>query len=168
MYNQILSSLNEFIESDLSFDSDQKKTLLRKHKLTLTDSLQKGHWTTNLCLIASNLAKKNPRDIASALIPRLESLPGVATIELAGPGFINIFLQREIFLNQLDDAHINPQSFLDQSNSSWMAPSSAPAWRKSSSIRIVQTRGMAVCRLGRTRRRRHLPEGSAARAGGLK
>ena len=118
MYNQILSSLNDFIESDLSFDSDQKKTLLRKHKLTLTDSLQKGHWTTNLCLIASNLAKKNPRDIASALIPRLESLPGVTTIELAGPGFINIFLQREIFLNQLDDAHINPQSFLDQSNTS--------------------------------------------------
>ena len=118
MYNQILSSLNDFIESDLSFDSDQKKTLQRKHKLTLTDSLQKGHWTTNLCLIASNLAKKNPRDIASALIPRLESLPGVATIELAGPGFINIFLQREIFLNQLDDAHINPQSFLDQSNTS--------------------------------------------------
>tara|TARA_X000001036_G_scaffold426970_1_gene455018 strand:+ start:11197 stop:12927 length:1731 start_codon:yes stop_codon:yes gene_type:complete len=118
LYNQILSSLNDFIESDLSFDSDQKKTLLRKHKLTLTDSLQKGHWTTNLCLIASNLAKKNPRDIASALIPRLESLPGVATIELAGPGFINIFLRREIFLNQLDDAHINPQSFLDQSNSS--------------------------------------------------
>ena len=118
MYNQILSSLNDFIEIDLSFDSDQKKTLQRKHKLTLTDSLQKGHWTTNLCLIASNLAKKNPRDIASALIPRLESLPGVATIELAGPGFINIFLQREIFLNQLDDAHINPQSFLDQSNTS--------------------------------------------------
>jgi arginyl-tRNA synthetase len=118
LYNQILSSLNDFIESDLSFDSDQKKILLRKHKLTLTDSLQKGHWTTNLCLIASNLAKKNPRDIASALIPRLESLPGVATIELAGPGFINIFLQREIFLNQLDDAHINPQSFLDQSNTS--------------------------------------------------
>ena len=118
MYNQILSSLNDFIESDLSFDSDQKKTLLRKHKLTLTDSLQKGHWTTNLCLIASNLAKKNPRDIASALIPRLESLPGVATVELAGPGFINIFLQREIFLNQLDDAHINPQSFLEQSNTS--------------------------------------------------
>ena len=118
MYNQILSSLNDFIESDLSFDSDQKKTLLRKHKLTLTDSLQKGHWTTNLCLIASNLAKKNPRDIASALIPRLESLPGIATVELAGPGFINIFLQREIFLNQLDDAHINPQSFLEQSNTS--------------------------------------------------
>jgi arginyl-tRNA synthetase len=73
LYNQILSSLNDFIDNDLSFGPDQKKTLLNKHKLALSDSLEKGHWTTNLCLIASNLAKKNPRDIASSLIPRLEN-----------------------------------------------------------------------------------------------
>ena len=93
MYNQILSSLNDFIDNDLSFGPDQKKTLLSKHKLALADSLQKGHWTTNLCLIASNLAKKNPRDIASALITRLENQSEIAKVELAGPGFINIFLR---------------------------------------------------------------------------
>ncbi len=118
MYNQISSSLNDFIDNELSFNSDQKKTLLNKHKLTLADSLQKGHWTTNLCLIASNLAKKNPRDIASALIPRLESQPEIAKVELAGPGFINIFLKREAFLNQLDDVHKNPNSFIDSSHES--------------------------------------------------
>jgi arginyl-tRNA synthetase len=118
LYNQILSSLNAFIDNDLSFDSVQKKALLNKHKLTLTDSLQKGHWTTNLCLIASNLAKKNPQDIASTLISRLESQPEIAKVELAGPGFINIFLTREAFLNQLDDAHKNPKSFADSSHAS--------------------------------------------------
>ncbi len=118
MYNQISSSLNDFIDNELSFNSDQKKTLLNKHKLTLSDSLQKGHWTTNLCLIASNLAKKNPRDIASALIPRLESQPEIAKVELAGPGFVNIFLKREAFLNQLDDVHKNPNSFIDSSHES--------------------------------------------------
>ena len=111
MYNQILSSLNDFIDNDLSFDPDQKKTLLHKHKLALSDSLQKGHWTTNLCLIASNLAKKNPRDIASALITRLENQPEIAKVELAGPGFVNIFLTREAFFNQLDDAYKNLNSF---------------------------------------------------------
>ncbi len=116
MYNQILSSLNDFIDNDLSFDPDQKKTLLNKHKLTLSDSLQKGHWTTNLCLIASNLAKKNPRDIASALISRLEIHSEIVKVELAGPGFINIFLTREAFLNQLDDAHKNQNSFINSSN----------------------------------------------------
>ena len=117
MYNQILSSLNEFVDNDLSFGSDQKKTLLNKHKLTLTDSLQKGHWTTNLCLIASNLIKTNPRDIASALILKLESKPEIEKVELAGPGFVNIFLTREAFFNQLDDAYKNPDSFVGSSRS---------------------------------------------------
>jgi len=113
LYNKILSSLNDFIENDLSFGADQKKTLLNKHKLALTDSLDKGHWTTNLCLIASNLAKKNPRDIASSLIPKLENHPEIAKVELAGPGFINIFLTREAFLHQVDDTHNNPNSFVE-------------------------------------------------------
>ena len=116
MYNKILSSLNDFINNDLLFDPDQKKTLLNKHKLTLTDSLQNGHWTTNICLIASNLAKKNPRDIADALIPKLESQSEILKVELAGPGFINIFLTREAFLSQLDAAHENPNYFLNSSN----------------------------------------------------
>ena len=110
MYNQITSSLNDFIDNELALQADQKKTLLNKHKLSLTDSLQRGHWTTNLCLIASNLTKKNPQDIASTLSTKLESLPGIAKVELAGPGFINIFLTRAAFLNQLDDAHKNPTS----------------------------------------------------------
>ena len=118
MYNQISSSLNDFINNELSLHADQRKVLLNKHKLTLTDSLQKGHWTTNLCLVASNLAKKNPHDIASALILKLENKPEIAKVEVAGPGFVNIFLTREAFLNQLDNAHKNPNSFIDSSNAS--------------------------------------------------
>ena len=116
MYNQILSSLNDFIDNELSLHADQRKALFNKHKLNLTDSLQKGHWTTNLCLVASNLAKKNPHDIASALIPKLEGQPEISKVELAGPGFINIFLNREAFLNQLDGAHNNPNFFVDSTH----------------------------------------------------
>ena len=116
MYNQILSSLNDFIDNELSLHADQRKVLFSKHKLNLTDSLQKGHWTTNLCLVASNLAKKNPHDIASALIPKLEGQPGILKVELAGPGFINIFLTREAFLDQLDSAHKNPNFFVDSAH----------------------------------------------------
>jgi arginyl-tRNA synthetase len=116
LYNQILSSLNDFIDNELSLHADQRKALFNKYKLNLTDSLQKGHWTTNLCLVASNLAKKNPRDIASALIPKLEGQPEISKVELAGPGFINIFLNREAFLNQLDGAHNNPNFFVDSTH----------------------------------------------------
>ena len=118
MYNQISASLNDFIDNELSLDADQKKTLRKKQKLTLSDSLKKGHWTSNLCLIASNLAKKNPLDIASALIPILESQSEIAKVELAGPGFINIFLTRQAFLTQLDNAHDDPTYFLNSSDTS--------------------------------------------------
>ena len=116
MYNQISASLNDFIVNELTLDSDKKKILLNKQKLTLSDALDKGHWTSNLCLIASNLANKNPRDIADALIPKLESRSEILKVELAGPGFINIFLTREAFLSQLDAAHENPNYFLNSSN----------------------------------------------------
>ncbi|MDC1021654.1 arginine--tRNA ligase [Gammaproteobacteria bacterium] len=108
--------MNDFIDNELSLHADQRKALFNKYKLNLTDSLQKGHWTTNLCLVASNLAKKNPRDIASALIPKLEGQPEISKVELAGPGFINIFLNREAFLNQLDGAHNNPNFFVDSTH----------------------------------------------------
>ncbi len=116
MYNQISSALNDFINNELTLNLDQKKILLDKHKLSLTDTLKKGHWTTNICLIASNLAKKPPQDIASSLSKKLESLPGISNIELAGPGFINIFLTREAFLKQLDYAHKNPTSIRESAH----------------------------------------------------
>jgi arginyl-tRNA synthetase len=47
--------------------------------------------------------QKQPRELASEIISRLSPLPGVEKIEVAGPGFINIFLnRREFFLRQVD------------------------------------------------------------------
>jgi arginyl-tRNA synthetase len=108
LFDQILLALNNFIQDDLGFASDQKKFLESKHKLTLADSLDKGHWTTNLCLVASNLAKQNPKELASRLVPILMQLNGVKEIEIAGPGFINIFLTQEAFLKQTNDINVLP------------------------------------------------------------
>jgi arginyl-tRNA synthetase len=108
LFDQILLALNNFIQDDLGIASDQKKILESKHKLTLADSLDKGHWTTNLCLVASNLAKQNPKELASRLVPILMQLNGVKEIEIAGPGFINIFLTQEAFLKQTNDINVLP------------------------------------------------------------
>jgi arginyl-tRNA synthetase len=116
LYNQLSSALSAFIENDLALDADQKKVLIDKHKLALSDSLQKGHWTTNLCLIASNLAKKNPHELAAQLSAVLEPVTEISRVEVAGPGFVNIFLTHQAFLEQLDQAHENPQSFDEPSN----------------------------------------------------
>ncbi len=51
-----------------------------------------GDWATN---VAMQLAKKggsNPRAFAEELARRLQETPGVASVEVAGPGFLNIRL----------------------------------------------------------------------------
>jgi len=45
--------------------------------------------------------KKNPREIAAALAGGLQDIPGVARIDIAGPGYLNVFFNRPRFLRQL-------------------------------------------------------------------
>jgi len=111
LYNQIIDSLNNHIEKDLRLSIDQKKILQKKHKLSLSDSLDKGHWTTNLCLISSNFTKKSPKELAKNLSSILQNLEGVEKTEIAGPGFLNIFLTQRAFLNQIDEANKDTNLF---------------------------------------------------------
>ena len=102
MFTQISLALSSFIEDSLDLGKDQISLLASKHKLSLSDSLDKGHWTTNLCLIASNIAKKNPKDLAAKLAVCIEAIDGVQKVEVAGPGFVNIFLTQSAFLQQIE------------------------------------------------------------------
>ena len=56
---------------------------------------QKGHgdWTTNVAMQLAKPAGMKPRDVATAIAARLEQAEGVASVEVAGPGFLNITLE---------------------------------------------------------------------------
>ncbi len=52
--------------------------------------------------LAKNV-KRQPRELAAEIVPLLSGLPGVDKIEVAGPGFINLYLNRhDFFLHQVD------------------------------------------------------------------
>ncbi|MBT0992726.1 arginine--tRNA ligase [Cellulomonas sp. DKR-3] len=51
-----------------------------------------GDWATNVALQLAKKAGTNPRAMADELAKRLASTPGVAAVEIAGPGFLNIRL----------------------------------------------------------------------------
>jgi arginyl-tRNA synthetase len=53
-----------------------------------------GDFATNLALVLAKPLGRKPREVADALVAKLELAPGfVEKIEIAGPGFINFFLQ---------------------------------------------------------------------------
>lgn len=51
-----------------------------------------GDWATNIALQISKKVGKNPREVAQILAARITEVAGVASVDIAGPGFLNITL----------------------------------------------------------------------------
>ncbi len=62
--------------------------------------LSHGDYTTNIAFMISKDLKKNPKEVASEIVEKLnlENIENVETIEVAGAGFINFFLKKEFFV----------------------------------------------------------------------
>ncbi|UFS60036.1 arginine--tRNA ligase [Subtercola endophyticus] len=52
-----------------------------------------GDWTTNIAMKLAKSLGTNPRAFAAEIVPEIEALDGVAKVDVAGPGFINITLE---------------------------------------------------------------------------
>lgn len=63
-------------------------------KLQFERTRQKEHgdFACNVAMTLAKAARRNPRELAELLIAELPAHPAVAKYEIAGPGFINIFL----------------------------------------------------------------------------
>ena len=60
-----------------------------------------GDLATNAAMVLAKPAGTNPRALAELLKPKLEALPGVISVGIAGPGFINIRLVSDAWRNEL-------------------------------------------------------------------
>jgi arginyl-tRNA synthetase len=69
-----------------------------------------GDFATNLAMMLTKVAGKNPRELAQLIIDNLPTSPHVANVEIAGPGFINFFIDDNALANQLltalNDEHL--------------------------------------------------------------
>jgi arginyl-tRNA synthetase len=57
-----------------------------------------GDWATNLAMILAKPLGKKPRDLAQAIVERLDhARAGIRSAEIAGPGFINFRVASDVF-----------------------------------------------------------------------
>jgi len=52
-----------------------------------------GDWATNVALKTAKKAGMKPQELANLLAAKLQQNPGIAAVEVAGPGFLNITLE---------------------------------------------------------------------------
>ena len=63
-----------------------------------------GDFATNIAMQLARSARMNPRVLAAAIVEKIDQKKvGIKKIEIAGPGFINFFLDRSFLIEVLDD-----------------------------------------------------------------
>jgi arginyl-tRNA synthetase len=60
-----------------------------------------GDLATNAAMVLAKPAGTNPRALAELIKPKLANLPYVTSVEIAGPGFINVRLSDQTWREEL-------------------------------------------------------------------
>ena len=60
-----------------------------------------GDLATNAAMVLAKSARTNPRALAALIAPKLQALPGVTGVEIAGPGFLNLRLDPDLWRAEL-------------------------------------------------------------------
>ncbi len=76
-----------------------------------TKDSKHGDFATNLALALAKPAKTNPRQLAEKIISLLPTDPAVSKIEIAGPGFINFFINSDNHLQLIKQIHKEGKSY---------------------------------------------------------
>ncbi len=66
-----------------------------KYTVEVPKHQNQGDFSTNIALVVAGIEKRNPREIASQLVSRLKKKDDlIAHLDIAGPGFVNITIQK--------------------------------------------------------------------------
>lgn len=79
----------------------EKFSLQSDPEISRTKQASFGDYQTNIALILSKQLSKSPKEIATCLLPLLKGDP-IAKVEIAGPGFINFFLDNKTLIELTD------------------------------------------------------------------
>lgn len=72
-----------------------------------------GDFANNLALMLAKPAKQNPRALAQLIVKNIPQSDLICKMEIAGPGFINFFINPHFIETQIDNAYANKNLSVD-------------------------------------------------------
>ncbi len=104
--NYLKEKIHELLKEKYHLD-------LSEREISYTPQQKMGDLALTFPFQLAKKMKKEPRKLALEIIPLLSSLEGVEKIEAAGPGYINLFLEREKFfsgqLHSIGQTYLSPE-----------------------------------------------------------
>lgn len=80
-------------------------------QITRTKDTSHGDFASNVAMTAAKAAKTNPRALAEKIVNALPKNKDIRQVDIAGPGFINVFLNDEAKFAVLDDIFALQEQF---------------------------------------------------------
>ena len=111
MIEVIDKEIKKFLSSVDNINKENLNAILQKFSITISDNLNKGHLTTNVCMIAASILKANPNELATNLKNKLQGIGAFEDVQAAGPGFINITLYRKDFTSTIKTINEEKESY---------------------------------------------------------
>ena len=121
----IFKELTKSFEETLleSLIKNKKKEVFEKiHKNLINQSSKEefGDYQCNICLVLSKIYQRNPLEIAIEFVQNLKENKKISNLcedlEIAGPGFINIKLKNNIFIEEIKSNIKCPRAGVPLSN----------------------------------------------------
>jgi len=102
MKNELKRIIQKIIETDVDFDIEHPA------------DLENGDYSTNIAMVLAKKVGKNPRELAEEIVKKIQEIVRVEKqdpavnpvdyiekVEVAGPGFINFYLEKSFFVSEI-------------------------------------------------------------------
>ena len=90
---QVKQTLVEEIQKSIQKAQLAEANEIPEIKIEIPKDNKNGDYSTNIAMVLTKIAKRNPREIAQAIVDHLDTTAAqVEKVDIAGPGFINFYL----------------------------------------------------------------------------
>lgn len=106
---QLIENLIKSSISALNTEGVIAPELLNNIRVDRTKDRAHGDFATNIAMMLSKSLKKNPREVAQCIIDNLPADEKISKVEIAGPGFINFFVNKDSTAKALEAMSADPR-----------------------------------------------------------
>ncbi len=121
IFKELTKSFEEtLLESLTKHERREEFEKIRKNLIDQASKEEFGDYQCNICLVLSKIYNRNPREIAIQFVKTLKENKNISNLcedlEIAGPGFINIKLKRNILIKEIKSNVKCPRAGVPLSN----------------------------------------------------
>ncbi len=109
MHNLISRLREKTLQAILSAIPEDVDPALLEPEVVQSTNPGFGHYQCNNALKLSKALKRNPKEIAQKIVEHLQAPEMIDSIEIAGPGFINLTISRQFLSNEINEMLNDPR-----------------------------------------------------------